>query len=91
MANRDSQTKHKHIITTQSTGKSTPSKKDTQSEVRRKISKDLEVIEWSEEDIQRDVGGFCIHEKESDTELKKLKVDFKVFNENVNWHNSVVN
>lgn len=37
-----------------------------------KISEDLEVIEWSEEDIQGEEGRFWINEKDSNTELGKL-------------------
>lgn len=56
-----------------------------------KISKDIEIIEWSEEDIQGEEGRFCINEKEYNTELGKLKIDFKFLNANVSWHNSAVN
>ena len=40
-------------------------------------------MEWSEEDIQQDGERFCIHEKECNIELGRLKFDLKIRNENV--------
>ena len=42
------------------------------------MSKDLEVTEWSEEDIQRDGGMFYIYDKECNTEHGKLKFNLKI-------------
>lgn len=44
------------------------------------MPKDLQVMEWSEEDIQQDGERFCIPEKECNVELGRLKFDLKIQN-----------
>lgn len=53
-------------------------KKIPSEKSEEKIFKDLEVIELSEEDTQRDIETFYIHKKESSMELRNLKFKMKM-------------